>query len=415
MSEQKSPLKVLWISPVMTGEGNRLFGQEESPTGGWTQNLWNNLTKRKDLAMAVVAPAKIKSYEYRTGEDGSMYFSFPKTGNLKTDLTTIRHIYMDISKRFKPDVIHLHGTEYPYGAEWVRIFGPKNVVVSIQGLLTAYTRYYLGGIPENDFPLTLRDLLKMDTPVRQAKSFARRGLTERWLLEHANHVIGRTSWDRAHALAINPAINYHYGGETLRPIFYTAKWRYENCQPHTIFLSQGYYPIKGLHKVIEALPLVAREFPDVKVRLSGSSPFGSNRWRIGGYGVYLQRLMKKLGVEDRVEAIGLLSAEEMCREFLNANLFLLPSAIENSPNSLGEAQVLEMPYLASIAGGTPDLCKDNPEALYRFEETEMLAQKICDIFRLGAEFRPTPAPLYRYDAERNVSDLIATYNKVYLF
>lgn len=177
-------------------------------------------------------------------------------------------------------------------------------------------------------------------------------------------------------------------------------------------MSQGYYPIKGLHKAIEALPIVMREFPDVKIRLSGYTPFGTTTLRRGGYGAYLLKLMKKLGVEDRIEYIGSLDAESMCKEFLKANLFLLPSAIENSPNSLGEARMLEMPFLASYCGGTPDLCSDVPEALYRFEETEMLAAKIIDIFRQGAEFKPAPAPFHFYDPEKNVRELIETYHKV---
>lgn len=40
---------------------------------------------------------------------------------------------------------------------------------------------------------------------------------------------------------------------------------------------------------------------------------------------------------------------------LNANMFLLPSAIENSPNALGEAQMLGVPCVSSRVGGVEDM------------------------------------------------------------
>ncbi len=406
-----SQLNILWITSMMLGEGAQFFNGQSPKSGSWVQSLWNILVKQPGLKIALAAPGQPKKGKrILEGEDGAVYCVIPRA----TDPTAYSapDEWREIMGRVKPDVIHIHGTEYPYGADWVRTFGPGKVVVSIQGLLSVIARNYLGGIPASDFPSTLRDVLKHDSPKRQQASYVKRGEAERKLLGNVTHIIGRTSWDRAHVKAINPNATYHYGGETLRPLFYERKWSYGECRPHTIFVSQGYYPLKGLHKLIEALPLVLREFPDTKIRLSGHPPFGATKLSLGAYGAYLKKLMKRLGVEDRLEYVGLLDEAEMCQEYLWANLFVLPSAIENSPNSLGEAQMLEMPYLASYVGGTPDLCVDNPGALYRFEEVEMLAEKICDIFRQGAAFKPKAAPRHLYDPDRNLTDLLETYQQI---
>ncbi len=407
-TQSESKLKVLWISPVMTGEGKSLFGLTESPTRGWTQHLWDKLIASGEVELAVAVHLSDEETGIKKGSDGALYISLPKS----RDRARTEELYRELKEQFNPDVIHIHGTEYCHGKEWVDTYGADNVVASIQGLVSAYTRYYLGGIPLKDFPLTFRDAIMRQPMKRQYEEFAARGEQEKKFIAQLRHVIGRTEWDRDHTKAINPDITYHYGGETLRAPFYQHKWDYSKCEPHTIFLSQGYYPIKGLHKVIEALPIVMREFPDVKVRLSGYTPFGTTRLRRGGYGAYLIKLMERLGVTDRIEYLGSLDAEKMCGEFLRANLFIIPSSIENSPNSLGEARMLEMPFLASYCGGSPDLCADVPEALYRFEETEMLAAKIMDIFRRGADFKPAPAPYRFYDPEKNVRDLIGTYHRV---
>lgn len=47
---------------------------------------------------------------------------------------------------------------------------------------------------------------------------------------------------------------YYPMNETLRSNFYTAQWNREQCIPHSIFLSQGDYPIKGLHYMLLAMP-----------------------------------------------------------------------------------------------------------------------------------------------------------------
>lgn len=74
----------------------------------------------------------------------------------------------------------------------------------------------------------------------------------------------------------------------------------------------------------------------------------------------------------------------MITEYLNANVYVLPSCIENSPNSLCEAQILGVPCISSICGGTADFINNNIDGLlYRCEEYEQLAQKIINIFNSG--------------------------------
>ena len=53
----------------------------------------------------------------------------------------------------------------------------------------------------------------------------------------------------------------------------------------------------------------------------------------------------------------------MRQAYLEADVFLLPSQSENSPNSLGEAMLLGLPCVASNAGGIPDMLADGQEGL----------------------------------------------------
>ena len=73
--------------------------------------------------------------------------------------------------------------------------------------------------------------------------------------------MGRTTWDQACTYLINPKVKYHFCNETLRSEFYKDRWKVENCNKHTIFISQASYPIKGFHKFLEALVQV-KTFPE---------------------------------------------------------------------------------------------------------------------------------------------------------
>ena len=69
---------------------------------------------------------------------------------------------------------------------------------------------------------------------------------------------------------------------------------------------------------------------------------------------------------------------------MKTNVFVLPSTIENSPNTLAEAQLLGVPIVASYVGGIPDMMPyPLSEWLYRNEEIEMLAQIIIKAFNIN--------------------------------
>ena len=166
--------------------------------------------------------------------------------------------------------------------------------------------------------------------------------------------------------------------------------------------------------IFEALPLILRHYPDTKVYVAGYDPTTAPWWRIDGYGKYLKKQIARLGISEHIEFTGTLNEEAMCNRYLKSNVFVCCSAIENSPNSLGEAQLLGMPYVASFVGGVPEITDMNSEALYRFEETEMLAKKICDIFALGSSYKPAPYDTSMYDGAANTQSLLETYRQICL-
>ena len=336
------------------------------------------------LIVATVS-AKVKKLIKLEG-DRITYYVLPMGRGNQCVNSEYEPLWKQVKSEVCPDVVHIHGTEYSHGYSYMRACGCDNVVISIQGLTSTYYYYYYYGMSKADIyrNLTLRDLLK-GSVISAQKKFKKRSIYEKEMLRMAHHVIGRTSWDKSHVLALNPKVKYHFCNEILRSEFYDGeRWSYDKCIKHSIFLSQAGYPIKGLHQVLKAMPLVLEQYPDAIVRVAGSDITQiftfKQRIRLSGYGKYIRSIMRQNNLEDKVFFTGSLDAEQMKREYLNANVFICPSSIENSPNSLGEAQILGTPCVASYVGGVMDMMIGDEQHLYRFEEIEMLATKICEVF-----------------------------------
>lgn len=382
-------------------------------TGGWMYSSLYGLQKVEDVEFAVATVYPGKEFVAKQIEH-VWYYLLPlaKKSNLKYQ-SVLESYWRKVQQEFLPDVVHIHGTEFAHGLAYISACSARNVVVSIQGLVSVIGRYYYAGISKWDIlkHITFRDILRQDTIFHQKYSFIKRGKTEIELLRRVNHVIGRTSWDKAHVWAINPKAQYHFCNETLRDEFYKHQWEYGECEKHSIFLSQAGYPIKGLHQVLKAMPLILKHYPDTKVYVAGDDITKRPWYRLTGYGAYIKYLIKQYKLENHVFFTGVLNEQEICKQYLKSNVFICPSAIENSPNSLGEAQLLGVPCIASYVGGVPDMMKGCEEFMYRFEEVEMLAKKICSLFsEVGNDTKvDIDGILNRHDLNSNIKSILDVY------
>ena len=413
-------MKVLWITNIIFPEAEHLLtgSGELKSSGGWMLGAANALLNNKEVKLYVASVSgKVNTLTKLEGQIITYYILPFGKGNQHVNLDYCPY-WQQINDEIKPDIVHIHGTEYSHGYAFMKACGSNNVVISIQGMTSAYYYYYYG-LTKSDIyrNLTIRDIIK-GTVLHGQKQFSIRAKYEIDMIKMAKHVIGRTTWDQSHVWAINPEAEYHFCNETLRPEFYGGdKWCYDKCQKHTIFLSQAYYPIKGFHQVLKAMPLILCHFPDTKIRVAGSastkSSSFSQKLRLSGYGKYIKTIINNNGLAGLITFTGNLNAEQMKQEYLNCNVFVCPSSIENSPNSLGEAQILGTPCIASYVGGIPDMMSGNEDNLYRFEEVEMLAEKVCRVFLDGEKQKDMSAiAARRHDPLNNNQQLLSIYHKI---
>lgn len=415
-------MKILWAAEPLLPQVAKLAGGAPSFAGGWLVGVCDGLLADPENRLILCYRT---TGEHTEQTDGRLTaWSFAQDPLRYSP--ALEASFRELLRRERPDVIHIWGTEFPFTLALLNAAEQENMldraVVSIQGLTSEIALRYTAGLPARVVNgNTFRDLVRGDNIRRQQEKFIRRGEFEIAALKKTKHVIGRTGWDRDCVRRINPDAAYRFCNETLRSAFYEGRWDLDHCQRHSLFVSQGNYPIKGLHMALEALALLKPEFPDIKLYTTGADPRANGfqaALRRQSYARYLSRRIRALGLEENVSFLGALNAEGMRERYLRAHAALNPSSIENSSNAIGEAMLLGAPVVASAVGGTPDIVKDGVEGfLYPFDRPDLLADAIRRVFtddalalRLSKAAEETAR--LRHDSEKNLAQLIGIYREL---
>jgi len=112
---------------------------------------------------------------------------------------------------------------------------------------------------------------------------------------------------------------------------------------------------KGLERVVEALPIIIKEFGRTRFLMVGPD--------YAGHSKNLLCLARKLGVHNSIFMTGRVSEEELLLYYSMADIFVFPSIYEGLSLSLLEAMASHIPIISSKSGGTGDILVDGVHAL----------------------------------------------------
>jgi len=439
-------MRILWLCNKMPAayarENNMSFSNKE----GWIDACYEKITSSKSyksIHLAVCYPVNITSHAIPNEYNGvKMYPFFEDTTNphiynemLEDDLKKILHDY-------KPDVIHIFGTEYPHALAMAKAAeNKKRLLVGIQGLCASVYEHYFDGLPEDalDFQ-TFRDKIKKDSIRTQREAFLKRSENERETLLLTGNITGRTNFDKFGTFSVNPEAKYFHINESIRECFYKSERDNDNVVRSSIFMAGGDYPIKGLHTMLEALAILREKYFDVHLYVAGNpitgrpkrktvtaSNYNPHRgiksfvpayFKIGSYGKYINDLIEKHNLKNNVTMLGMLNDIQMKEQYLKASVFVCPSFIENSPNCIGEAMLTNTPIVASNVGGIPDIITSGREGLlFEAGDANSLADAISQIWS-----EPVITSVYvsnankkaleMHDVSKNIKGLIEAYKLI---
>ncbi len=400
------------------------LGKKPSCKEGWLTGILSSVKKGHDFELSVAFPMSID--EYQGAIDGINYYGFYEdTAHPENYDAHLEESLKKIVDSVNPDVIHTFGTEYPHTLAMCRAVAgtPDKLLIGIQGVMDIYKDHYFDGLTKDVIgKATFRDRLKKDSLPEQQHKFALRAANELKALEIVGNVTGRTDFDRNFTKEKAKNAKYFFLNESLRSEFYEGSWNINDIRRHLIFLSQGNYPIKGLHVMLAAASLLKGKYPDLHIAVAGDcitrQESLKDKIKISAYGKYLLKLIKDLKLEDVVEFTGPLSASEVKERLLKSHVFVSASTIENSPNSLGEAMLLGTPSVSSRVGGVPSIFKEGEDGLL-FENCNFkeLAECIEEIFESDALALTFSKNAYEHahvthDRNANYKRLIEIYTEI---
>ncbi len=379
-------MRLLIIGNLVIPEFCDVYSIKIRPYGGWISGMISELKKDDSFILGCCFPI-IDEDRMKNGiSNGIAYYSFRAEMDTADYNRNSDYGYIDefirVYEDFEPDIVYVMGTEYAHAriaAEAANYYKKAKVVIHIQGLVTYYEKHYMLGIPADLQKQALRNGISI---FDEANDLKKRGKNERWVIENADYIFGRTEWDEICCKEVNSHAHYYHVGEILRSEFYDLPifWSIDKIKRHQIFLSQASYPIKGLHLLLPAIYALKKEYPDINIRIGGRDVTSNSE--NAAYSAYICNLIRKYELLENVQFLGELGPKEMIREYLEAHIFVSPSTIENSANSIGEAMMVGCPVIASYVGGTPSLIEHRKSGiLYQCDASYMLAGYIREIFQ----------------------------------
>ena len=137
-------MNILWITNIILPAPCKALNMPAPVFGGWMHGLAMQVASSPDIRLAVASTyqdAKLKSSDI----DKVTYYLLPAKSTT-TYQKSLEQYWQTVCNEFKPDVVHIHGTEYALGLACMRACPSFNYVISIQGLIGICSRYYYASI-----------------------------------------------------------------------------------------------------------------------------------------------------------------------------------------------------------------------------------------------------------------------------
>ena len=419
-------MKVLWFTNTPS-----LYQSKEKHSyhgGGWISSLQKLISKEDKIELAISFFHE-KDNTKKFQNDVTYYPILKESGKKKPLQTLFNKWHGKINqgqylshidavvKDFQPDIIHVFGTENIFGRVQNHFDIP--VVIHLQGLINPYLNaYYPPGVSSLNFYFDRKNwydhLLGRSVPFA-FKNFIDRAKNEKKILKNVKYVMGRTHWDKMIAELYNPAVNYYHINEVLRPCFYDdLKNEYDTASNGKLIITSTISSTiyKGIDLILKTAKFLTEE---AKIDFS---------WHLIGLDkndIIADLFKKKFNIDYEktgIKFLGVNDERELLQNLKRSHLFVHPSYIDNSPNSVCEAQIIGLPVIACNVGGISSLISHHKTGcLIPSNGVHELASEIILFYKnktllknIGISARNQA--MIRHDKESILKNIVTCYEQI---
>lgn len=296
-----------------------------------------------------------------------------RTASPQRNYELLRPYYLKVVEDFRPDVVHCFGTErWHYGLLARDVNIP--FVIHIMGFMNIYD-------PMDEIVLHQHDYIKYFNynPLkylihkREYKTKAENQELEREVMRANKFFMGRTSWDENIVKYYADNGTYFHCEEAMREEIYDSPihWSYHQRDKVRLITIGNAGSLKGNEMMLRAAWLLKNQF-----HFDFEWLYTSDDYKMG----FFERLAGIHHLDVNIKLIGRLNASEIAQELANADFYVHPAIIDNSPNTVCEAQLIGVPVISTNAGGIPSLVEDGKTGfLYPYCEPHALAFRIMSL------------------------------------
>lgn len=404
-------MRVLWFSVTPS-----LY--DEKKYGGWIASLERIVRQhRKEIELGIAF--EYDESEFKVTKNGVTYYPMNVSNTIKDRLVEkvdfeykwkrVRIKMLKVIEDFKPDVIQCFGSEWLYGL--ITDYTDVPVVIHMQGFSNIYNESSELVYSDWEYIRCNHYNPKVAFTILTNKRKNEDSLAkERRLMQINKFFMGRTVWDRAIVENYSPEGKYFYCPEALRPEIYNApKWNPKHSDTMRLVTITQAGTLKGNEIILRTARILKEQF---------SFDF---EWSVAGNTEAFGIAEKKTGIKHEkynISLLGMIDADAVANTLEKSDAYIHPAIIDNSPNSLCEAQVVGCPVIAASVGGIASLVEDGKTGvLYPYNEPHMLAFKIMKlksergIAQMISE-NEIKAATERHNPEKIYSYLLKIYNSI---
>lgn len=369
-----------------------------------TYTLAHALARHPDIECHVVSAMNHATPTYR--QDGALHVHYVKRLNLPR-LVTLRindvPRLKSVIRSIEPDVVHGQGQDRhalaALGSRLPTVITPHGVLFIEGRMLQKSKRDLLGAMKKRGVTSMERDVF-------------RRSQDMIIISHYLPQTYGSMLTARGHFIE-NP-IGEEYFHIQRAP------------EPGRMLFVGTVVPRKSVHDIVRAIGEVVKKRDAVPKRDAGGAGDEPARlqFRIAGpildpdSEVEIRKAIREYGLQERVTLLGPISQEQLLDEYARAQILLMASREETTPQVIAQAMACGLPVIASRVGGIPSMVEDGRTALlFPFGDIAACAKHIRrmlddDAFRAKIERTVRDQAHRRFHPQSVAAQTVSVYRKI---